>query len=110
MKLPNTDKAVVPETKIRDYLLSTTHPIGRFKSMVFHDLGYSSDSWHTLHNDLKGFLHLDATLKEQTEYGSKYEIRGSITGPTGKSATLVTAWIVRAGEDFPRFVTAYPGD
>lgn len=110
MKLSKTDKAVISETKIRDYLLSSVHPIGRFKSIFFNDLGYFSDNWKTLHDDLKGFLHLDATLKEQTEYGSKYEIRGGITGPSGKSAMLVTAWMVRAGEDFPRFVTAYPGD
>jgi len=109
LKLPNTDKAIIPEAKIRDYLLSTVHPIGRFKFIIFRNLGYSSDNWIALHKDLKEFLKLDATIKERTEYGVKYEIHGIITGPIGKSTTLVTAWIVRAGEDFPRFITAYPG-
>lgn len=31
-------------------------------------------------------------------------------GPAGRAAALITVWIVRRGEDFPRFISAYPGD
>jgi hypothetical protein len=31
-------------------------------------------------------------------------------GPSGLVATLVVVWIVRSTEEFPRFVTAYPGE
>jgi len=44
-----------------------------------------------------------------TEYGKKYQIHGKITGPNEKSMLIVTAWIVLKSEDFPRFITAYPG-
>jgi hypothetical protein len=37
MKLPNGDRAMVHEAKVRDYLLSTDHPIGRFKARVFSE-------------------------------------------------------------------------
>jgi hypothetical protein len=51
----------------------------------------------------------EALATQHNEYGQKYEVRGKIEGPTGRSASLVAVWIVLPGEDFPRFVTAYPG-
>ena len=38
----------------------------------------------------------------------KYEVRGTLSGPTGDALIVVTVWIVLNDEDFPRFVTAYP--
>ena len=32
MKLPNADKAIISSEKLRDYILSPIHPIGRFKA------------------------------------------------------------------------------
>ena len=29
--------------------------------------------------------------------------------PSGRTAEVVSVWVVRAGEGIPRFVTAYPG-
>lgn len=40
----------------------------------------------------------------------KYTIRATLVRPAGPSADLTSVWIVRVGEDFPRFVTAYPED
>jgi len=51
----------------------------------------------------------DAVATRLSEYGQKYEVRGRIEGPDGKGAVLVAVWIVLCGEDFPRFVTAFPG-
>jgi len=39
MKLPNSENAVVPPEKLRDYILSPVHPVGRFKSAFFRGLG-----------------------------------------------------------------------
>jgi hypothetical protein len=50
----------------------------------------------------------DAETMNITEYGIKYSISGSITGPNGRSANVVSVWIILTGEDVPRFVTAYP--
>jgi hypothetical protein len=52
----------------------------------------------------------DAVATEHNEYGQKYEVRGTIEGPTRRSATLVAVWIVLHGEEVRRFVTAYPGN
>ncbi|TVQ42895.1 MAG: hypothetical protein EA370_00040 [Wenzhouxiangella sp.] len=38
--LPNPEQAVVDERKIRDYLLSPVHAVGRHKAQFFRALGY----------------------------------------------------------------------
>jgi len=53
-------------------------------------------------------LSQDATTEEPTPYGQKYAIRATLVGPSGRSADVVSIWVIRTGEDFPRFVTAYP--
>jgi len=49
-----------------------------------------------------------ASTSRRKRLGRKYMICATLVGPTGASATLVSVWVVRAGEDFARFVTAYP--
>ncbi len=109
MLIPNADRAVIEPAKLHDYLLSRTHPIGRFKAAFFQALGYSSEDWRQLEADLRRqHLPEEATADEPTPYGRKYVIRATLVGPSGASAALVSVWVVRAGEDFARFVTAYP--
>jgi hypothetical protein len=43
--LPGADHAVVEGGKVRDYLLSPEHPIGRFKALFFNTLGYARNQW-----------------------------------------------------------------
>jgi len=94
---------------LHGYLLSRSHPVGRFKAAFFLGLGYSAEDWSRLEADLRAqHLSRDATSGEPSAYGQKYEIRATLVGPTGQAADVVSIWVVRAGEDFPRFVTAYP--
>jgi hypothetical protein len=109
MRLPSAETALIDERKIRDYLLSTSHPVGRFKAAFFGSLGYRVDQWELLEKDLRSLLKNDAIPTERTEYGQKYEVRGDVTGPSGESAEIVTVWIVLEGEDRPRLITAFPG-
>lgn len=44
---------VIDPVKLRDYLLSRTHPVGRFKAASFLSLGYSADNWARLEADLR---------------------------------------------------------
>jgi hypothetical protein len=110
MTIPGGERAVVEAAKLRDYLLSDSHPIGRFKAVFFHALGYSQEAWRVLATDLRHHaLENDAAPTESSAYGQKYEIRGTLTGPTGRKAALISVWIILKNEDSPRFVTAYPG-
>lgn len=111
MRLPNANKAIIPPEKLRDYILSFTHPVGKFKAAFFQNLGYNSDNWQQLEADIRSIIKgNDATAGEKTEYGLKYEVRGIITGKNLQAAEIVTAWILLNGEYNPRFITAYPGD
>lgn len=111
MKLPAAERARIATVKVRDYLLSREHSVGRFKAVFFESLGYSADAWQQLEADLRVLAVAgEATLGDQTKYGQKYEVRGTLSGPSGRSASVVTVWIVRWGEDSPSFVTAFPGE
>ncbi len=110
MLLPGGTRAVVSATKIRDYLLSNAHPVGRFKAALFARLGYTAANWQDLADvlvELAGSA--EAEVGDVDEFGTRYTVRAKITGPSGGTAEFVTVWIVRTDEDVPRFVTAYPG-
>ena len=109
MQIPNAAQAVIEPVKLHGYLLSRTHAVGRFKAPFFESLGYSAEEWGRLDADLRAqHLPRDANPVDATVYGQKYEIRATLVGPASRAATVVSVWIVRTGEDVPRFVTAYP--
>jgi hypothetical protein len=111
MKLPAAERAVIAQAKIRDYLLSTSRPVGRFKAPFFARLGYTTANWRRLEEDLLALaVSGEAKLGKNSPYGEKYEIRGTLNGPSGRSAGVLTVWIILSGGDVPQFVTALPGE
>ncbi len=91
-------------------MLSPVHPVGRHKAAFFASLGYTQPGWQTLDDDIRGLVVGDVARAQETDFGTKYEVPGTITGPNGRAAAIVTAWIVLSTEDFPRFITAHPQD
>lgn len=111
MSIPHADRAAIDPAKIRDYLLSPTHPIGHSKAQVFRRLGYEASKWTRLRDDLRGLLlRTDVVTQVPSPYGAKYVATGILEGPNGRTMLLTTVWIVTSGETVPRLVTAYPGD
>ncbi|HEX7180357.1 MAG TPA: hypothetical protein VF756_00835 [Thermoanaerobaculia bacterium] len=111
MRLPNADRVIIDNRKLRDYLLSPAHPVGRFKAAFFASLGFDAAAWDQLELQLRTLaLHNRAELDERTTFGQKYIVRGIIKGSTTRYAEVRTVWIIRQGEDIPRFVTALPGE
>lgn len=107
---PGVEQAVVEPAKIRDYLLSVSHPVGRFKSVVFLSLGYSAEDWLKLSEDLLSLARSNvARPGQQSDYGQKYEVSGTLMGPNGRTASVTTVWLVPVGDSRPRFITAFPG-
>ncbi len=45
---------------------------------------------------------------KDSEYGSKFVVRGKVETPNGKVIALETVWIIEKGQTRPRLVTAYP--
>ena len=111
MKLPRADGAICDATKVRDYLLSREHPIGRAKARFFESLGYSRHEWDVLRAGLMALAATgDAVPGAVSAFGQPYAVRGILRGPSGRAAPVATVWMVRSGEDVPRFVTAYPSE
>jgi hypothetical protein len=107
--LPHADHALVDEAKICDYLLSDTHPVGRFKARVFRSLGYTVESWIRLRDDL---LHHGKTGTveriESSAYGTKVVISATLKGPNGSARPFRTVWLIPDHSSQPRLVTAFP--
>ena len=109
MKLPNSQKAVVDERKVREYLLSSSHPVGRFKARFFGSIGFSAEAWSGFVEALQRLaVEGDAQVLDESEYGQKYVVRGRIGGPGARQTEVESVWIIRAGDDTPRLVTVYP--
>jgi hypothetical protein len=73
--LPNAAQAIVEPSKVRDYLLSKAHSVGRFKAIFFLALGCSSDNWQVLAQDLLALAAGEPAREGQfSPYGQKYEV------------------------------------
>jgi hypothetical protein len=108
-RLPNCEKAFIDPTKIRDYILSFEHPIGRFKAALSQNMGYTHENWEQFVSDIKKYhLPMEAEPIGKTKYGQKYKMTGIIQGPNGKIMMFRSIWIILNGEDTPRFITIYP--
>jgi hypothetical protein len=98
MALPHAEQAIVEPRKIRDYLLSSAHPLGRFKAAFFQALGYSGEDWGALATDLRRHAADGAVgSSESTPHGEKYRVNGALTGPNRKQADVVSIWIILEG-------------
>ena len=109
MKLSNVDAAFVPKAKVVDYLLSPTHRIGKNKAAFFLSFDFSREQWTELKEAL--LLHArehDISDQEETPFGRRYSIDGTMLAPSGDRLNVRTAWFIDKGDNVPRFVTAHP--
>ena len=108
--LPAVERAHIEPAKVRDYLLSAVHPVGRFKAVVFAALGYKAEDWERLRDDLLTHARTtEAVAGQDSAFGQKYEVSGNLRGPNGREAKFTCVWLVPADDGPPRFITAFPG-
>ncbi len=82
MTLPGADRAVVEAAKVRDYLLSLQHPIGRANARFFHALGFTQAEWPKLQQALRDLARSgEAEPGEANAYGQKYVVRVPFRDP-----------------------------
>lgn len=107
--MPDRERAVVEDSKIRNYLLSTEHPDGRSKALFFFSLGFQPNDTTMLRDALLAHATMHQVAKEvRTIFGTKYIIEGTIKSPRQITATIRTVWIVTFETKLPKLVTAYP--
>ena len=108
-RLPYLDRAVVPEAKIVNYLLSVRHYGGRAKAYFLESFGFRAQEWHVLRDAL--ITHAaanDITAPHQTRFGTRYEIDGPLPTPDGRAPIVRVVWFVESREHVPRLVTLVP--
>ena len=89
MKLPNHQSAIVPKAKITDYLLSLDHRDGRGKALFFTRFGFSVGDWQVLAAALlEHAADHEVARVEQTPFGIRYIVEGSIQTPDGRTPLI----------------------
>ena len=108
MYLFNPEKVRIDESEILDYLLNPFHPSGRIKARFFLSFGFSKESWQELMISLKNQAKTGRIKNtEESDFGMKYIIEGSMDSPDGRNPEIITVWIIEKGGNIPRLITAY---
>ena len=109
MKLPYSDRLEISQTKVAQYLLSSTHRAGRGKARFFSAFGFQASSWEMLAQTLQQHAKDNVVLQtEETPFGTRYVIEGPLIAPNGRELQIRAVWFIDTGSVAPRFVTAYP--
>lgn len=109
MKLPGTERAVVPRRKVVDYLLSSTHPEGQGKAAFFRRLGFSPEAWDVLAKVLRRHAAEHEVAREDpSPFGPRYVVEGTIETPSGRAPRIRSVWFIEQDAEAPRIATPYP--
>jgi hypothetical protein len=109
MTLPNLQNAHIDiQGKLDGYALNPDHIVGRHKARVFQSaLGLTRGDGAILADMIRNALPDSPAIKKGTnQYGDRYEVRFAISAFQG-TVTIVSAWIILIGEDFPRLTSCY---
>lgn len=104
MKLPAD--ALIAEDKLRRYLLVPRDHDDKSNFLAL--AGYSPENWPRLKADLRQILAEEAIFEEADEYGERYRIAGTLTGPNGVALRVVTIWMRDERTGQVRFITLFP--
>jgi hypothetical protein len=108
-RLPSAERAIVDATKITEYLLNASHPDNGGKARFFESLGFSAVAPMLLAAALRGQATSGEVVQESlSTHGTKYVVDGQLEAPDGRRRAVRTVWIIDAGQELPRLVTAYP--
>lgn len=108
VKLPNGEQADLG-AKSEDYSLNPLHRDGRHKARVFQSvLGITRANAGLLRSALEkaAATSENAVHRGCNSFGEVYELRFPLTTGLG-TATVLSAWIIRRNEGFPRLITCF---
>lgn len=111
MTLPGIEIAVIEERKVVGYLLAADHPEGASEAAFFEAHGFRRSDWQALAEALRDHARRHPMAEvSRSPYGTKHAVDGPLRSPDGRMPMVRAIWIVDAGAEFPRLVTAYPLD
>lgn len=108
MRLPKGERADVPLSRLRTYLLNPQHPKGKHKARVFAAaLGLDESSAEALRDWLLELARTgEAAPGRSDAHGARFAMTAKMSY-NGHEALVRTAWIIRTGNDTPEFLTAF---
>jgi len=108
MKLPNANRANLGD-KLERYCLNPEHSKGKHKALLFKQrLGITLANKEILENALKkAVMEGEAELYKIDQYGAHYDLKFQFCTEFGESLIL-SCWIIKITEDFPRLTNTYP--
>lgn len=107
-RLPNFINAYVGLEKLTEYCLNEAHPVGKQKAIVFKSaLGIDASNALLLKEAiLHRLVNSECVEKETDAFGKRFSVAMNIRIFEGE-ANVITSWIIRTGEDFPRLTSCY---
>ncbi|WP_317302650.1 DUF6883 domain-containing protein [Acidaminococcus timonensis] len=102
-------KVVIPEGKLVNYCLNKNHPDGGPKAVAFEKyLGYTQSDSKKLENLIRNNLGKAKYYdRGNNGYGNQYSAVFKTSSLDGKEIPLITGWIIKKGEKYPKMTTAY---
>ena len=108
MKLSNGNQANLGD-KLERYCLNPEHSKGKHKALLFKQrLGITLANKEILENALKkAVMEGEVELYKSDRYGIHYDLKFKLCTEFGKSLIL-SCWIIKITENFPRLTNTYP--
>jgi len=111
MKLPNVERAVVPDRKITHYLLSTAHRDGQHKAEFFRSFGFRVEAWEKLATALLNHARQYEVVEiVSTPFGRNFVVEGVLPAPDGRLPNVRVVWFIAKNSETATLATAYPLD
>jgi hypothetical protein len=89
--LPDADRAIVEESRVRQYLLNPLHPDGGSKAVFFLARHFNAEHWHDLCDAL--IVHArnnQVTRSVQTQWGLRCTVERNRPTPDGHNPCIRT--------------------
>jgi hypothetical protein len=108
--LPNADKAVIPVEKFIGYALNQKKAPN--KAFAFRlALGYTIYNYEKLIDNIRGNIKkFPAVAKPNIGYGQRYQVIMKLRGENGKTANVLTAWLIDKNTNETRLISVYVDD
>ena len=93
---------------MQGYLLSQSHPVGRFKARVFAAVGLDTGEVAAFIKEVRRIAAAgEVSAAVETPFGRKYIVPGDLNGPLG-AVPVLTVWLQEHGQERARLVTVRP--
>lgn len=110
-RLSNAENAVVDERKFTAYSMDPANPRNRGKWKAWQRLGYDvherrQDAVQDVTRQLRASLSdAEPYRRQDTSHGPRCRTDAPLTGPNGRTGTLVCVWQYDIGAEQPRMVS-----